>query len=75
MSMIHHHQLGDACNADCRLQTAEERRIAERRKPTVDKPYREGLAYVLERKFTGSFTVHASEGVPKRIVLPNPEGW
>jgi hypothetical protein len=45
------------------------------RRPTIDMPYREGLAFLFERKYTGPFTVHASEGVPKRIVVPNPEGW
>jgi len=46
-----------------------------RGKPTVDLPYREGKAFIADKKYTGPFTVHASEGVPKRIVLPNPEGW
>lgn len=75
MMTVHNHQIGDACTAGCRPQTEEERRRAERRKPTIDLPYREGLAFLCERKYTGPFTVHASEGVPKRIVVGNPEGW
>lgn len=52
-----------------------ERRQAERRKPTVDKEYAEGLAFVKAKGYTGPITVHVHEGIPKRIVLPNPEGW
>lgn len=44
-------------------------------RPTLDLRYREGLAFLLDKTYTGPVTVHVSEGVPKRIVVPNPEGW
>lgn len=60
----------------CEAATAAiERRKVERRKPTVDKEYTEGLAFIKAKHFTGPITVHVHEGIPKRIVLPNPEGW
>lgn len=65
----HAHPLGQPCNRHC--TTMPERR----RKPMLDMPFDEGRAFILAKKYTGPFTVHASEGVPKRIVLPNPEGW
>lgn len=74
----HNHEALLPCSAECTEYVGEkpvERRTRERRKPTVDKDYREGLVFLAATTYTGPVTVHVHEGVPKRIVLPNPEGW
>lgn len=52
-----------------------ERRLTERRKPTIVMEYAEGLAFIKICAFTGEYRVHAIEGVNKRIEIPNPQGW
>jgi len=46
-----------------------------RRRPVVDLSYADGLQLLAAKAYTGPVAVHVHQGVPKRIVLPNPEGW
>lgn len=55
--------------------TDDERRQAERRRPTVILNCADAMKFIADHKYTGCFIAHAAEGVVKRIEIPNPAGW
>lgn len=56
-----------------------ERRTGERRQPPgyLNLPFEAGLTFLSEHQYTGMLllVVHAEQGKPKRLLIPNPGGW
>lgn len=52
-----------------------ERRLEQRRKPTIVLETDEAILFIERTQYTGSYVGHAINGKTKRIELPNPQGY